>query len=79
MDYDELLIKYADVQCDSDFNWPTHVLDKRAQSDPDMLALHWVSADFKSEQTVTYRQLADDSSRLALALSEHHGLKKGDR
>lgn len=59
--YHELRAKYANgLPCPADFNFPANVIDKFA-TDPSLLALHWVSHDYKKETKVTYAQLADVS------------------
>jgi acyl-coenzyme A synthetase/AMP-(fatty) acid ligase len=77
--YDELLNKYANgIPCPDDFTFPTHVIDKWAQSDPSLLAIHWVAPDFKNERKITYKELAEQSNRMAVAFV-NQGIKKHSR
>lgn len=71
--------KYGEgIPCPDDFSFPSHVLDKWAEKQPDQLVLHWVSADFSKERKVTYEELTDLSNRCAIAFAAK-GIKKGDK
>lgn len=76
--YAELQAKYKDgIPCPPTFNF-TDVIARWGQSDPALLALHWVSADFLHERKVTYAELDALSHRAAIGLSRL-GIKRGDR
>ena len=78
-DYDTICAKYGDgIPCPDDFSFPSSVVDKWAQTQPDQLAFHWVSHDFGTERKVTYAELSDLSNRAARAFLDS-GLVKGDR
>lgn len=78
-EYDTICAKYGDgIPCPDDFSFPSSVVDKWAQTQPDQLAFHWVSHDFGTERKVTYAELSDLSNRAARAFLDS-GLVKGDR
>lgn len=77
--YEELVQRYKNgIPCPDDFSFPTHVIDKWSKSDPTLLAIHWVAADFRLERKVTYAELSDESHRMAVAFAKK-GIKKGSR
>ena len=58
------------------FNFARDVIDRWAQSDPDLKALHWVD-DGGCEQIFTYAELARRSCQVANLLAQH-GILRGD-
>lgn len=74
-DYDRLRQTFQ-WDCPEHFNFGFDVVDHRAETTPDHLAIHWVCGEEK--RWVTFSEMADRSSRLAGALSEL-GLARGDR
>ncbi|GAA5936719.1 hypothetical protein JCM3775_000179 [Rhodotorula graminis] len=78
-DYATICAKYGNgIPCPDDFSFPSAVVDKWAQAQPDQIAFHWVSHDFGHERKMTYADLSDLSHRAARAFADS-GLVKGDR
>jgi acetyl-CoA synthetase/medium-chain acyl-CoA synthetase len=65
------------IQVPEHYNFATDCIDRWAE-DPRRLALHWVSADGKSEKKLGFAELRDASRRVAGAL-QGLGLRRGDR
>lgn len=60
--YKELREKLKNgIPCPSDFSFPSNVIDKWAADSRNLLAIHWVAHDYKTERKITYSDLADVS------------------
>ncbi len=74
-DYDRLRQTFR-WECPEFFNFGRDVVDQRAATTPDRVALWWVGAD--TEHQVTWAEISARSSAVAQALA-HLGLQPGDR
>lgn len=76
-DYDQEAASFK-WSCPVDFNFGRHVVDARAETNPDQAAILWVSSDGSRDERVTFGQVRDRSDRVVHMLSSL-GLEKGDR
>ncbi|GAA5881051.1 hypothetical protein JCM8547_001583 [Rhodosporidiobolus lusitaniae] len=77
--YAALHARYGNgIPCPDDFSFPSHVVDRWAEEQPDEIALWWVSAACSVEKKVSYAELSALSNRAA-SMFRKKGLKKGDR
>lgn len=74
-DYDDLKNNYA-VNVPENFNFGRDVVDEYAASDPNKLALVWCD-DNSEERLITFKDVSENSSRIANALYKD-GVRKGD-
>ncbi|GAA5821246.1 hypothetical protein JCM11251_004532 [Rhodosporidiobolus azoricus] len=77
--YEAIHARYGNgIPCPDDFSFPSHVIDRWGKEDGNLMAIHFVSADFSTERKITYKELGELSSRAAKLFAEK-GIKKGDR
>lgn len=50
------------IPCPADFSFPSNVIDKFAADPRNLLAIHWVAHDYKTERKITYSDLSDVST-----------------
>ncbi len=70
-------LKHLKVTAHDDFNFSFDVLDELAENYPNKLAMLWTN-DKGAEKRITFKDLADNSKRVARTLSRY-GLKRGDK
>lgn len=76
-DYEETRASFS-LEVPERFNAATDIVDARAETDPEGLALRMVSPDGKSADDYSFAELRDRSNRMARVLAEHR-VGKGDR
>ena len=76
-EYDENgIVTKFDLDLKYDYNFAYDVIDEIAKHEPERAAIHWVSENGE-EKIFTYKELSQESSRMANMLMAH-GVEKGD-